>query len=295
MRIIDWRVCSHCLEACEYCFAYTGRKRVNQEQESIILKKIIASGIESVNITGGEPMLEEKRCLKIIDELWKAGKNVYLSTNGYHVEENLQWLQGKISLLGLPLDGWDESANMVCGRSRLAFSTVMGILRHPLAKEINIKIGTVVTKKNLAGNYLDRLSRLLDYYPVNIWRIYEVLPENRGEKNKDELVPDEVGRQELYRQVQQIRQRNHLYHTELVTRDMRNSNYMIIQPDGSAMVPMDTGERVNEYELGSLLNLSLQEITQRWMDMTCGHIDEAYSTQRLKDAAWKIKEEESVI
>ena len=72
-------------------------------------------------------------------------------------------------------------------------------------------------------------------------------------------MPDEVGRQELYRQVQQIRQRNHLYHTELVTRDMRNSNYMIIQPDGSAMVPMDTGERVNEYELGSLLNLSLQE------------------------------------
>ena len=109
--------------------------------------------------------------------------------------------------------------------------------------------------KNLTENNLETLSQLLDKLPVDIWRIYEVLPENRGEKNKDMLILDKADRQELYRHIQQISGRNHSYRVELVTREMRNSNYLIIQPDGGVMVPLDTGKQVYEFQLGNLIEL----------------------------------------
>lgn len=291
MKIIDWRVCSQCMEACEYCFADTGYRRVNSEEENTILKKIIASEIECVNITGGEPMLETDRCLKLIDNLWKAGKKVYLSSNGHHIEEHFMYLKERVSLLGLPLDGYDEVTNMICGRSKSSFSTVIDILKNPIAQKVKIKIGTVITKKNLTENNLETLSQLLDKLPVDIWRIYEVLPENRGEKNRNMLILDKADRQELYRYIQQISGHNHSYRVELVTREMRNSNYLIIQPDGGVMVPLDAGKQVYEFQLGNLIELPLQEIINRWKDITCGHIEGTYSEQRLRDAVPSTKEE----
>ena len=64
---------------------------------------------------------------------------------------------------------------------------------------------------------------------------------------------------------------------------MRNSNYIIIRPDGSVITPIDVGTHVNEVVLGSLLNLPLHELIQKWEAIVDERPNTFYSLQRFSD------------
>lgn len=283
MKVIDWRICSDCTEYCEYCFASEMIPTISLAQERVILDKIAYSDIEAVNISGGEPMVDAERCFRIMNALHRSGKKVYLSTNGYQVAKYLSQIKDTVSLLGLPLDGPDEVSNMVYGRTRESFERVLSVLENPAVEDIKIKIGTVVTKKTLSGQTLEGLAELMDRYPVQIWRVYEMLPENRAIQNRAdlELAPEDL--EKIYQTIKKITKEKHCWHLEFVTRKMRNANYMIIRPDGSVMIPIDVGNRIDEVPLGSLLDLSLPELTQKWKTLASERIDIVYSKQRLSD------------
>lgn len=283
MQIIDWRICSDCTDFCNYCFASEKFPSISLEQEKIIIDKIIHSNIRVVNISGGEPMIDTERCFRIMDILRQHGKKVYLSTNGYQVSSHLLRIKNTVSLLGLPLDGPDEVSNMVCGRSRESFRRIESILKDPIAEKIKIKIGTVITRKNLSYQTLKGLAEFMDCNPVNIWRIYEMLPENRAIQNRRnlELTPEELN--ELTQITQKIAKKEHHWHLELVTRQMRNANYMIIRPDGSVIIPIDMGIRVDEVVLGNLIDLSFQELIQKWKVIAEKRTNILYARQRFSD------------
>ena len=290
MQMLDWRICSSCKDSCRYCFASEKLPAVGLDQERIILDKIKNSNIEAVNITGGEPLIDAERCFRIIDSLHHSGKSVYLSTNGYQVLEYLTHIRETVSLLGLPLDGPDEESNMACGRNRGSFGQVLQILESHAAKDIPIKIGTVVTKKNLSCRNLEGLAELMDHHPVNIWRIYEMLPENRAIQNRAdlELAPKDL--EELIHIVRRISEKKHRWHVELVTRRMRNANYMIIRPNGTVIIPIDDGNQVDEVLLGSLLDMSLPELIEKWNKVARERNDIFYSKRRLSDLGFNTLE-----
>lgn len=283
INIIDWRINSDCMDACEYCYGCKPVPIVNQKNEKIILSKILKSNIKVVNITGGEPMLHSERCLYIINTLYNAGKKIYLSSNGYNIACNMDSIRKSVSLLGVPIDGYNEKTNMINGRSKGSFARIIKILKLSADAGVNIKVGTVVTKKNLDWDILNKIALLLDRYPITVWRIYEVLPENRGEQNRDTLVLDDKKRELLSIIVNQIQQKEHKYQIELVLRQMRSASYFIIQPDGTVMIPLDCVNRVEERVIGNLVDHSFKELEYKWRELINESNNNSYMAQRLKD------------
>ena len=264
MNIIDWRIDYRCNAECSYCFASKHLPLMTQTEESIILNKISHSNVNVVNITGGEPMLDTLRCIRIIRSLHENGKSVYLSTNGYAFDS---WKQdiNRLALLGLPLDGYDIKSNMIDGRDQNSFIRVLEILDSPEAFRTNIKIGTVVTRNSIDRMRLIKISEFLDKYPVQVWRIYEMIPEDRGAVNQKALALNKLERCMLLEIVRELCEIEHPYRIELVTREMLSSAYFIIQPNGVVMTPIDYGEVVNEIELGSLITHSINELKEKWL------------------------------
>ena len=282
MNIIDWRIEYRCSDECTYCFASEHIPILSLDEERIVLEKICHSNVQVVNITGGEPMLDSSRCVRIIRTLYENGKDVYLSTNGYAFES---WRKevDKLALLGLPLDGYDGKSNTVNGRNKDAFSRVLEILNSNEIKGTNLKIGTVVTHNCVDDTRLKRISEFLDNYPIKLWRIYEMIPEGRGEKNRRILMLNEKERCGLHNIVRKISEMQHPYRIELVTREMRSSAYFIIQPNGVVMTPIDYGDSVSEIELGSLIELSINELEKRWQKIINTQEASQYNKNRYFD------------
>ena len=255
---------------------------MSKKEEEIVLDRICQSNVQVVNITGGEPMLDTSRCIEIIRKLCGSGKDVYLSTNGYAFD---YWKReiGNLALLGLPLDGYDEKSNTVNGRDQHSFSRVMEILNSQEVSGTNVKIGTVITRNSIDRVRLIKISELLDKLPVQLWRIYEVIPENSGEINKKALLLSETERYVLQDAVQEICKAEHHYRIELVTRNMRSSAYFIIQPNGMVMTPIDNGEVVEEIEIGSLIDHSLYMLEAKWLKVIEAQNVSDYAKERYYD------------
>lgn len=228
-------------------------------------------------------MLNPERCINIITQFNRAGKKVYLSTNGTNIVNFTDKLTQAITLLGLPLDGYDNITNTLNGRSYASFERVRTILADKRWHKTKIKIGTVVTKLNLNKNLLRRLSSLLDNFPVKVWRIYEALPENRGAFNNNQLILNSNEQFVLKEIVDEITAEKHDYVIELVTRRMRSNNYFIIQPDGSVIIPVDYGDRVKEKNIGSIVKLDFEKIEQLWVKCVHTQNDIYYANLRIKD------------
>jgi len=283
--IIDWRITHSCDNNCLYCYGSKPVKRLSLTEEAYLLDGIARSQCSIVNITGGEPLLSPERCFNIIRTLVHSGKSVYLSTNGANAIENLDFLCEYVSLLGLPLDGYDGVSNQINGRAENAFSLVQGILEanQQRQKKIKIKVGTVITKKNLSAEHLERMCDLLQGYGISTWRIYEMIPVNRGEANRAELELDAREREALCEIVETLRSRAPQMNIELATRSMRNSAYFIIQPDGSVILPADSDHQASEIEVGHLLHETMDEVYEKWQAIANADRSAAYRQTRKDD------------
>ena len=161
-----------------------------------IIDEIVHSCCKSVCITGGEPLLESDTC-DIIQELHERGVSIYLSTNGTKYMEQKGKLEKFIAKLSLPLDGYDEKSNGINGRhifsqgskdeSFLAVKEILEYYEHT-PHDFAIKIGTVLTKKNADIETFKKMYNFLKNYSIDMWKIYEIIPEGRGIEHSEDLV-----------------------------------------------------------------------------------------------------------
>mgnify|MGYP003296729998 CR=1 FL=1 len=284
MNIIDWRINYECNNNCYYCFGY---KKINHctKTDKRIIQALTSSVISNITISGGEPLIEPNRLIGIINPLFEKGKKLYLSTNGLNFLDYYEEIKDKIAILGLPLDGYDESSNMINGRNKESFKQIIDILNHD-KQTYKIKIGTVITNKNNNYDSLYKISRVLDRYDVSIWRIYEMIPENRGKINESLLLTP-IDRSELRLTVKKIQEESHNYKIELVLREDRSKNYLIIQPDGSAIVPIDIGDIIEEIIIGDIKNCTIEELILKWKSIV-NDTKSNYYRERILDFKQEI-------
>ena len=284
LSIIDWRITYLCNNFCDYCYGSKKLPIMSREQEDVVVQKILDSDSRIVNITGGEPMLDSDRTRAIIKKLHDGGKKVYLSTNAFNGIENLDFILDNVSLLGLPLDGYDFKTQSVCGRSPKSFDEVFAMLRaiENSGRYANVKIGTVITRLNYDVKTLFEIYKLISKFScVKIWRLYEFIPVNRGETH-GELVISDSERSEVEKTVSQLMEKSERIKIEFVTRINRGSTYFIIQPDGSVMVPVEQGEKSVEEVIGDLANEDFNTILSRWHKTYT--FNEEYISTRISDA-----------
>nr|DAW28679.1 MAG TPA: putative Fe-S oxidoreductase [Caudoviricetes sp.] len=277
-NIIDWRITAKCNSSCDYCYASAQLPEMSVDGINKIIDSIIKSGCKAVCISGGEPLLN-KNAISIIRQLHNSGISVYLSTNGTEYMKYRDELEKYISKLSLPLDGFDEENNKINGRKVFysdvdgkasEFQSVIDILdyyeNHP--HNFAIKIGTVLTARNADIEYFRKMYELLKKYTIDLWKIYEFIPEGKGKSNQAELKLSSAELKLFLKDFKQF-QENILNEGNLecliATRSMRDSAYFIIQPDGTVVVPVDNGDiGVNELVVGDLNTQDIVSVLVEW-------------------------------
>lgn len=277
-NIIDWRITAKCNSGCDYCYASASLPEMPIDVINKTIDSIIKSGCKAVCISGGEPLLNDN-AVSIIRQLHNSGVSVYLSTNGTEYMKYRDELEKYISKLSLPLDGFDEESNKINGREVFynntegkvsGFQSVIDILdyyeNHP--HNFAIKIGTVLTSRNLYIDYFKKMYELLKNYSIDLWKIYEFIPEGRGKSNQDDLKLSsnalEIFSKE-FKQFQDSISNKGKFECLFATRSMRDSAYFIIQPNGTVIVPVDNGDTgVNEVSVGDLVTQDMYSILAEW-------------------------------
>ncbi len=281
MNTIDWKINFECNDNCLYCFG-SKSLQFSKDVDELIIDRIVASNVENISITGGEPTINPERLVYIINRLSDAQKKIYLSTNGFRFFEVYESVKNKLDIIGVPLDGYDSYSNMINGRKKEAFENSVNIIKN-VDENIIIKVGTVVTKRNFDYMWLNKIAEVLnEYNNVLIWRIYEIVPENRGAENGKFLLLNDEERNILNTNVQKISSQKHKYQIEFVTREMRSKNYLIIQPDGTYMIPIDFGDKVEEVVIGDAKLESIEEMENKWTKYIKTTLSEYYKI-RSKD------------
>lgn len=102
---IVWEITNNCNFKCPHCRAY---EKVTVDDETIenkIIEQIIKNDILTVNISGGEPLLNP-RIFKIIEKLSNANVYVGISTNGWlYKEKRRRLLDSGLKFIQVSLDG----------------------------------------------------------------------------------------------------------------------------------------------------------------------------------------------
>ena len=290
LEVIDWRITSKCNNNCQFCYALndgtTNCEDLSKEDIDRIISKINNINFNAICITGGEPTLSDN-LVTIAETIHDNNHSVYLSTNGTKYLEKREEIEDYIDKLSLPLDGYDESSNSVNGRNKDSFETVKNILeyykKNPKRK-FNIKISTLLTKKNCNDDHFKKMYALLEQYPIDIWKIYEFIPEARGSRrknrNKYELSNDDTSK--IKNLVNEFSV-NSKFIIEIVERKHRNAAYFIIQPNGTVMIPIENNrnETVDEIAIGNLLNSKNSDILSDWYEKV--NYDNYINNIRVRD------------
>jgi len=134
-------------------------------------------------------------------------------------------------------------------------------------KPFQIKVGTLLTSGNITvPDNLINIFELLRNYSIDIWKIYEFVPEGRARYGRHFFgYPEEffsLTVQSLYKKISVAPP----FPIVISRRKERNRAYFVVQPDGSVMIPEDRGKYVEENYLGNILMDSANDIIRNWQD-----------------------------
>ncbi len=270
-QIIDWRVTSKCNSNCGFCYALNGTTvtDITKQQVEQVVKEIASTQCSSVCITGGEPLLNPQRTIDIMKQLHKYGIALLLSTNGTNFIECINDIEPLISRLSLPLDGYNTQDSTINGRIESNFEKVKEILDLYKKKQHNfpIKIGTLLSKKNMDIEHFKNMHEFLKQYTIDLWKIYQFIPEGRGETNKADYLIEDSLYISFVSELQKYFDSNSLdrnFDITFVSRKERNSAYFIIQPDASVIIPIDDGAICTEKNIGNLSTNKIYNVMAKW-------------------------------
>lgn len=209
-----------------------------------------AARVEGVVVSGGEPTLLPYLGT-LLAELARpfgagqAGPRVVLSTNGLAPPRAMEQILPHLSWIALPLESADpeEHRRMRTGvaphRER-----VLALLRgiragHP---GVGVKLGTVITRLNLAGarRTLDLITD--DRALPDVWKVYQMSETNYGADNADWLSVEDDVFEEVVRGCEKTAADRGV-RLQVYRNSTRGGTYVFIDPDCQVVVVDDAGER----------------------------------------------------
>lgn len=267
-EIIDWRITAKCNNQCNFCYAAESIPEMSKEQREKVIDSIIKSGCKAVCISGGEPLLHE-HAIEIMEMLYRNNITLFLSTNGSKYMQYRERIEPIISKLSLSLDGYDFDSQAVNGRNPHSFHDVINILEYYRKHQprFSIKIGTLLSQKNMKIEHFKKMFELLAKYPIDLWKVYEFIPEGRGAESQAEFLLNPVEKKKFlaeFRMLQTSIRESYKFDCSLMTCEMRNSAYFIIRPDGKVIIPKESSQGVKEEIIGDLTTDSINHVLHVW-------------------------------
>ncbi len=174
----------------EYAF-YGGRKMTSEEVLEEVLRLSQESGL--VEITGGEPMLQERELLPLMQQLLNHGYTVLLETSGERPLERVPQAVVKIVDVKCPdsgegdtfqaenlesLTARDEIKFVLSSRSDYEFARDF-VIRHQIAPKVNAVLFSPAFRKDASGAR-NSSHCLLDPQELAEWIVADSLPVRLG-------------------------------------------------------------------------------------------------------------------
>jgi len=211
------------------------------------------NGVKAVVLTGGEPLIRND-FENLIKELKKHDFAVFLDTNGDLFFTHQDLIAKNVKVLGLPIDFPNDSY-----RNSDNLGNILNILDFFKDKpqKPTIRIGTVVTKDNI--DKLEKIGDLIKDYPVDIWKIYEFIPQNNAVKNKSLL---EISSEQFDEATQKIKDKfsNH-FKIAISKRKDRTNAYFFVASNGNVFMPVDDLNICREVIIGDVFD---DDIIEKW-------------------------------
>ncbi len=252
--IITIYITSKCNNDCKHCF---GPKNV-VEMDFLKLKELFcllhAREVKAILLTGGEPLLRDDFG-EILKELKRYNIKIFLDTNGDLFFRYKDLISEYVNFLGLPIDFPDSSY-----RNKNNLKTILEILSYykELKKRPIIRLGTVVTKDNLKR--LNGIGELLKNYPVDIWKIYQFVPQNYNAiKNRSFLEISQREFDETTQGIKDIFSGN--FKVVISRRENMNRAYFFIASDGTVFMPVDDLNICRQTKIGNIFD---EDISDKW-------------------------------
>ncbi len=265
---IHWRLNSLCNRECPFCYGPNGIDEAPLSSAYLVMDKLLAYGIDSFIITGGEPTLS-KNLDAILEYLKAHGAKVALYSNCDLWERKARVLEKCLDTLCVPLEGATALTHDK-QRGRGSFRTIRRVLDRWATGSgpFKIKVGTVLGRHN--SQELPALQYLIDKYRVEVWKIYEYVPytdrplQAKWESNSQGLTAAEF-RTATQGVVRTPGRRTTVSVSGVVD---RSESYLMLNPDLSVIVPVQTaaGTFVDRY-LGSAISLTISEIEVNWREV----------------------------
>lgn len=239
-----------CFTFCKGCYQYFGKNQVPTEDLINFIKKYKEMfNLEKITLAGGDPMTR-KDIVYLVNELSKMNLKMYMDTVGKNfirssdiifqdcgkaIYIDPKILKGKISKIGIPLDGYTtEQINYF--RTKITLEEIILILSTLNKHEYDICINTVVNKRNV--NDLKKISNIIKQFEnITQWQLFQYSPiGDLGYKNRalfeiDNLLFEEKIMDLLSNEI------NSNIEIEGKSNSYRKLNYILVNSDGEVWQP----------------------------------------------------------
>lgn len=263
---IHWRINSACNRTCPFCYGPEKIREAPLENCLPVLDKMLAFGIDTFIITGGEPMLSPKFG-EALRYLHAAGAKVVLYTNCDFWDRHDETLHACLDTLCLPLEGATEYTHDK-QRGQGSMRNILRVMNRYAngSAPFKIKVGTVIGRHNI--NELPGILYLLDKYKINVWKLYQYIKysdrslQRQWDENEQGISDAE------YRFATQaiVNNRNRKTNVGLSSELDRDQSYFMLNPDMDVIVPLKgEGGVFTDKILCRATDASMEEIQSSWM------------------------------
>jgi radical SAM protein with 4Fe4S-binding SPASM domain len=191
---VIWRITDRCDMSCAHCGSHdTADKEEALDTEAMlaIAKKIADAGVQSVVLSGGEPLLRND-WRKIAEALAENEVGVSLVSNGNDFDaDTAQWCyRYGFRAVHLSLDGAKEHHNRQ-RKDDSSYDKVIAAITN--AKDVNLGVAVVTTITRFVVDDLEELQEVLAENEVDHWQI-RIAARQPGNHltNLDYLRPEEI-------------------------------------------------------------------------------------------------------
>lgn len=177
---VVWEITNNCNYRCPHCRAYMDVTKDDEVVEERVIQQLISNEVMSVNISGGEPLLNP-RILNIIKAFSDENIDVGISSNGWLYPKMAEKLKkAGQTFLQVSVDGPKEIHDAFRGVNG-AFENAMKSL--VIAKELGIRtqMNVTITSKNIST--LDYNLELAQKLGIDRIFYRRVVPAGKGKEN----------------------------------------------------------------------------------------------------------------
>ena len=256
INYVTFEISTKCNMDCEFCFS-EWREQNNEldlEKATEIIFLLKEYGVETINFTGGEPLLR-KDLPDILRYSKELGITNILSTNGIVLEQRIEEICGCVDFIGLPLDSSDREVHNSIRPSKVSdhYQLVQDLIDmiNRDYSNIGVKINTLVSGQNVDS--VLGIGELLEDKKIVSWKLSHFVSSGYGKNYENKF---DIGLEE-YRAVVVDCGVKYSGITVISSEAHEQDDYCrVVSSEGHLMQPNDDGLM----DLGSLVSVSKEDM-----------------------------------